>query len=186
MPASAKTLIIIMVLGVSVLHGYNPYRTRHSWMNGMTRFLLSSLGRLVVTTVALLCSSGGVDADARQRGAAQVARVGHEFKVRAGRAVTFEGESLRLRFAAVAADSRCPANVNCVWAGNAEVLIEVGAKGGRGKRVLRLNTNATRQGAVEGRYRNYTVKLVELSPYPRDGRKIAAGEYTATLLVVKE
>ncbi|HEX7956590.1 MAG TPA: hypothetical protein VF508_06595 [Pyrinomonadaceae bacterium] len=152
----------------------------------MTRFLLCIIGRLVVTTVVLLCSAGGLDADARQRGAAQVARVGQEFKVRVGRAVTFEGESLRLRFAAVASDSRCPANVTCVWAGNAEVLIEVGAKGGRVKRVLRLNTNATGRGAVEGRYRNYTLKLVGLSPRPRDGRKTAAGEYTATLLVVKD
>jgi hypothetical protein len=119
-------------------------------------------------------------------GAVQAARVGREFKLRAGRAVTFEGDNLWLKFASVAEDSRCPVDVNCVWAGNAEVLFEVGAKGGRGKKTLRLNTNASGQGAREGKYGRYTVKLLGLSPQPRSGRKIAAGEYTATLLVVKE
>jgi hypothetical protein len=141
---------------------------------------------LVMTNVALFGGDGGAEPAARPAGATQVARVGREFKVKVGRVVTFAGESLRLRFASVAEDSRCPVNVNCVWAGNAEVLIEVGTKGGRDKQVLRLNTNAGTQGAGEGKYRGYTLKLVGLSPQPRDGRKIAAGAYAATLLVVKE
>jgi hypothetical protein len=128
----------------------------------------------------------GVAAEARgvTRRAAQAARVGREFKLKAGRSVTFEGKDLRLRFASVASDSRCPVNVNCVWAGNAEVLIEAGAKGGRGrKKTLRLNTNAGPERPGEGKYGHYTVKLLGLSPQPREGRKIAAGQYTATLLV---
>jgi len=151
-----------------------------------TRGLLYGVVWLLVTNVALAGSLGGVGGLARRGGAAQVARVGREFKVRDGRAVTFEGESLWLKFAAVAADSRCPADVTCVWAGNAEVLIEAGTKGKRGKRTLRLNTNASPQGAGEGKFGRFTVKLLELSPQPRSGRKIAPGQYTATLLVSKE
>lgn len=118
--------------------------------------------------------------------AAQAARVGREFKLKVGQTVTLERGSLRLRFASLASDSRCPVDVTCVWAGNAEVLVEVAAKGGRGKKSLRLNTNASPERAGEGEYQRYTVKLLELSPRPRSGRKIAAGAYTATLLVVKE
>ena len=150
------------------------------------RFSLSGLALLGMTSVTLLVSPVGVGAVARRGGGAQAARVGHEFRVRVGRVVTFGRENLRLRFASVAEDSRCPVDVTCVWAGNAEVLVEVGAKGGRGARVLRLNTNASRQGAGEGEFRQYRVKLVGLSPQPRSGRKIAAREYTATLLVVRE
>ena len=130
-------------------------------------------------SVALLGSPAGA-------GAAQAARVGREFKLEAGRAVTLERGSLRLRFKSVAADSRCPVDVTCVWAGNAEVLVEVGGSGWRGKRTLTLNTNASPERAGEGRYGRYTVKLVGLSPQPRSNRKIAAGQYTATLLVSKE
>ena len=118
--------------------------------------------------------------------AAQTARVGREFKIKAGRVVTLDGGSLRLRFKRVAEDSRCPVDVDCVWAGNAEVLFEVGGRGWREKTTLKLNTNAGAQGASEERYGPYTVKLVNLSPQPRSNRKIAPGQYTATLLVSKE
>ena len=136
------------------------------------------LSRLVLTGVALLACSAAA--------AGQMARVGREFKVRAGQVVTLDGGGLRVRFARVASDSRCPADVNCVWAGNAEVSVEVGGGRRRGRRTLTLNTDAGTRGGSESRYGRYTVKLVGLSPQPRSGRKIPAGRYTATLLVVKE
>ena len=118
--------------------------------------------------------------------AAQTARVGREFEARAGRVLTLDGGALRLRLVRVESDSRCPADVDCVWAGNAEVLVEVGGRGWRGKRLLTLNTNAGGERASEGRHGRYTLKLVSLSPRPRSGRKIAQGQYRATLLVSKE
>lgn len=117
---------------------------------------------------------------------AQTAQVGHEFELKAGEAVAFDGGRLRVRFARVASDSRCPVDVECVWAGNAEVLLEVGAKGRRGAKTLRLNTNASPERPGEGRYGRYTLKLTGLTPQPGSNRKIAPGEYTATLLVSKE
>ena len=152
----------------------------------MTRLSLQRTALLVLVNVALLF--GGVEAFAAPRRAApaRTERVGREFKIRVGRTVTFKGESLRLRFVRVPEDSRCPTNVDCIWAGNAEVLIEASAGGARGKRVLALNTNASQGRAGEVEYRRYTVKLVGLSPYPQSTRKIRPGEYIATLLVVKD
>ena len=121
--------------------------------------------------------------------AAQTARVGREFKIKVGQVVTLDGGSLRIRFTGVASDSRCPVDVTCVWAGNADVQFEVSAKGRRrwqGKRTLNLNTNASTERPGEEKYRRYTIKLVGLSPQPRSHRKIPAGRYTATLLVSKE
>lgn len=116
--------------------------------------------------------------------AAQTARVGREFEVKVGRVVKLDGGRLWLKFAQVAEDSRCPADVTCVWAGSAAVLIEVGGKGWREKRTLTLNTN---KGEAEAGYgRRYTVRLEALSPQPRSDRKIRQGQYTATLLVSKE
>lgn len=134
--------------------------------------------RFLTTALFVLLTAGGV--------AGQTARVGHEFKINAGRTVTLDGGSLRVRFVRVASDSRCPVDVECVWAGNAEVLVEVSAKGGRGMKTLRLNTNAGPERPGEDKYRRYTLKLVELSPRPHSKRKIAPGQYTATLLVSKE
>ena len=150
------------------------YSMRHSKRHSMRR----GLSRLALTGVALFACSVAA--------AAQTARVGREFKVRAGQVVTLDGGGLRLRFARVASDSRCPEDVNCVWAGNAEVLVEVGGKGWRGKRTLTLDTNAGAPRASEVGYGRYTLRLVGLSPRPLANRKIAARQYTATLLVSKE
>jgi hypothetical protein len=127
---------------------------------------------------ALLGSPAGV--------AGQAARVGREFEVGVGRVVGLDRGRLLLRFARVASDSRCPVDVNCVWAGNAEVSVEVGGRLWRGKQTLTLNTNAGGQVPSEAKYGRYTVRLVGLSPQPRGDRKIPPGRYTATLLVSKE
>ncbi len=152
----------------------------------MKRLSLLRIALLVTAGVALLGGSVEAFGAARHVGASRATRVGREFKIKAGRTATLDGEGLRLRFVRVAADSRCPTGVECVWAGNAEVLIEVGAKSGRRKSVLRLNTNASPERPAESKYGRYTVKLLELSPYPREGRKLAASEYTVTILVVKD
>lgn len=133
---------------------------------------------LVLAGVMLL--GGHVEAGA------QTARVGREFKIKAGRVVTLDGGGLRVRFVRVASDSRCPVDVNCVWAGNAEVLFEVGGRGQRGETTLTLDTGAGGPGASEGRHGRYTLKLVGLAPQPRSKGKIAPAQYTATLLVSKE
>jgi hypothetical protein len=144
----------------------------------MKRSSHNSAARLALACV-LLMLGGAAAAEA------QTARVGREFKVKVGGVVTLDGGGLRLRFVRVAEDSRCPADVNCVWAGNAEVLVEAGGKGWKGKRTLKLDTNGGGRGASEAGYGRYTLKLVALSPRPRSGRKIAPGQYTATLLVSK-
>lgn len=117
---------------------------------------------------------------------AQTARVGREFNIKVGRVVTLDGGRLRVRLARVASDSRCPVDVDCVWAGNAELLFEVGERGRKKRTMLRLNTNASPERPGEARYGRYTLKLSGLAPQPRSTRKIAVGLYTATLLVSKE
>lgn len=152
----------------------------------MRRLTQHRLTLLAAACVLLLGGQGAVYGVARRAGAAQAARVGREFRIKAGRTVTFAREGLRLRFVRVASDSRCPEGVDCIWAGDAEVLIEVGARNRRVSKTLRLHTNASPERPAEDKYRTYTVKLVELKPYPRANRKIRQGDYTATLLVSKD
>lgn len=145
--------------------------------------------RIRMASLAMSClvvfGSGGVlAANAYANSALDVARLGREFKLKAGQQVMVKGTKLRIRFVAVENDSRCPSDVTCVWAGNAAVQLQLGS--GRESKTVTLNTSKSPSFAGETEFRGYKVKLVDLSPYPRSDRKIARRDYTATLVVSKE
>ncbi len=75
-----------------------------------------------------------------------------------GRAVSIPSGPA-LRFAAVEEDSRCPAGVQCIWAGNARVRIDAIFDGETQK--LRLNTTVDpKTGAAFG----FTIELLDVMP----------------------
>lgn len=89
-------------------------------------------------------------------------------------------DRLRIRFVAVE-DSRCPADTNCIWAGNAKVTIRVTNRNGRVE-TFDLNTN------LEGksvRFGGYEITLGEVTPYPRSNIRINPNGYTARFIVKK-
>ena len=110
-------------------------------------------------------------------------KVGQEFLVKVGQQIKI-GDDVRVRFVAVPEDSRCPSDVNCVWAGNAVVTVEFTE--GQCTTTLRLNTHQSPQTPENPKVGPYRVKLVKLDPYPRSTQKISAGDYTATLVVIKD
>jgi hypothetical protein len=110
--------------------------------------------------------------------------LGREFTLRARQQITLPREGLRIKFVSVKEDSRCPTDVQCVWAGNAAVRLDVSIRG-KGSKILTLNTNNRSSSVDENLYRGYKLKLVDLRPYPRSNRKIAPGDYVVTLLVSK-
>ena len=144
---------------------------------------LTSLG---ITCFLLLACCGATDAVVAvvpSSGAARVVRLGREFKLSPGQQVSVKGTKLRITFMNVKEDSRCPSDVNCVWAGNAALRVWV--TNGRGGKTVALNTNKSPTFGDEAQYQGFKIRLVTLSPYPRTDRKIAPRDYTATLLVSK-
>ena len=99
-----------------------------------------------------------------------------------GKLVEVEIDGLTLEFLEVTEDSRCPANVVCVWAGQAKVVIAA-IDGGRdlGKHELVLDpTGANSNGVALGKY---SVALVALNPYPSASYSIPNSDYVATISV---
>jgi len=93
-------------------------------------------------------------------------------------------EKLRLRFADVLEDSRCPTEVECFWTGQARIAIEV-QPDGSGPTAVQFNTNPapgqTVNTATVGRY---TIELRSLDPYPQTpDDPIRFESYRATLMV---
>jgi hypothetical protein len=107
------------------------------------------------------------------------ATLGQPFELRTGATVVLEG-GLTLLFDRVGSDSRCPADAQCVWAGDAVVQISTRRASDRADRELH-----TGSGASAATVFDYTVKLLQLVPQPRTDRTIEPEEYIATLLVTR-
>ena len=105
-----------------------------------------------------------------------------EFKIKYGQELPVQGQDLKVKFAALLSDSRCPANVQCVWEGDAEIQLVVRlATTLKGK--IRLHTSQRFTQAKK--YRQYVIRLIALEPSPRTG-EAKPNDYTATLLITKK
>lgn len=107
------------------------------------------------------------------------AHLGQEFTFKVGEQVVISEAGLKISFASVEEDSRCPKGVDCIWAGNGKIIVNV-KKGGAKAIGTQLNTNV---GAKQARLYAYDIKLVGLNPYPQKDVKIKPDDYGATLIV---
>jgi hypothetical protein len=141
----------------------------HSWAQNKEKTVKSlSLILLfaIFTTVSIAASSHGRE---------QSVSIGvhHETAVpRAG---------FKIKFAEMVEDSRCPADVNCVWAGNAKVKIEV-RRGRRLAKTFELNST-TAPNVIK--YNGYEIKLKELTPLPRTNARIDPDKCEAVFEITK-
>ena len=92
---------------------------------------------------------------------------------------TQANEDLKVRFAAVVGDSRCPSDVTCIWEGDAE--IEVVVTRGDEQRSLALHTHGGAGYPSRAAAFGCALELQKLEPYPVSTREIAADDYVATL-----
>ena len=145
------------------------------------RSCLISMSLICFVLFGLVSAAGGIT----KRRVSTVARLGRPFTLRAGGQIALQGQKLRIRFAEVTQDSRCPVDVTCVWAGNAAVRLEV-TTNGRSEENLTLNTAKTPTLVNEAEYEGFKVKLVDLSPVRHSNRRVAPGDYVVTLVVTKK
>jgi hypothetical protein len=95
-------------------------------------------------------------------------------------------EKLRLRFAEVLEDSRCPTQVECFWTGQARIAISVDPEASSATKV-EFNTNpAPGQTVKDAQVGPYSIELQSLDPYPQTPDAIAFEDYRATLVVRRD
>jgi hypothetical protein len=103
--------------------------------------------------------------------------VGSEFDISVGQQARIQGSEIVIRFRGVTNDSRCPSDVQCVWAGNAVAGFDLS---GAGQSDAALNTTLDPKFV---RYGGYTITLVGLKPVPKSGSAIPSLDYVATLRI---
>jgi hypothetical protein len=130
---------------------------------------------LLLLPVLVLGSCGG-GGDSEQ-GPLPASVLGQEYLIGFGE--TIHIGSLALEFTTLAEESRCPLNANCVWAGNARILVTATMGGTTG--VLELNTYPNYQ--VRANFEGYLIELRRLQPDIPWMPRGPLSEYTATVFV---
>ena len=102
-----------------------------------------------------------------------------EVEVQVSHEKTFSG--FKIKFVEMIDDSRCPRDVNCVWAGNARILVQVSKKGK--SKTFELNSLLAPQAV---RFEGYEFKLTRLTPEPASNIRIRKDGYVATIKVAKK
>ena len=106
-----------------------------------------------------------------------------DFKIKYGQELTVKGEDLKVKFVSLLDDSRCPANVTCIWEGDAHIQIGV-RRANAEESKMELHTNARFNQA--GKYQRYVIRLVALDPYPGTEAGKERSDYIATIRINKE
>lgn len=102
-----------------------------------------------------------------------------EFDIVSGQEARVQGTPIVLRFQGVSNDSRCPSDVQCVWAGNAEVRLTLSQGDGP---TTDVSLNSTLDPKIT-KFAGYSIRLAGLKPTPKAGKPIPPGDYVATLEV---
>ena len=135
----------------------------------------------VLAGVSLISCSGSGKDDAATQSLEVLAAA--EYVIGYGETVAVGG-GLSLEFTTLAEESRCPVNVNCIWEGNAQILMTW--RSPRGEGVFELNTHDKRQTSATVDSRSVTLRKLE--PYPGTAPPTGAGSdpasgYEATVFV---
>jgi hypothetical protein len=95
---------------------------------------------------------------------------------------------MNVTFKGISEDSRCPKNVNCIWAGVAVAQVEIMGTATR-PMTLQIATldNQARNYHSSASFNGYTVSLAEVQPYPDgiDGAKALKGQYVIGITIKK-
>jgi hypothetical protein len=106
-----------------------------------------------------------------------VATAGTDFVLAPGQRAALQGTGLVVEFERVVSDSRCPRDVQCVWAGNASVRLRVSRDGAEAWSGA-LNTYGDSQTRTFG---DHELRVVSLAPAPVSTSSIESRNYRLTL-----
>lgn len=134
----------------------------------------------LIATLAACSSSTSTDVSSNPQTSQTVSEqeLGRAFAMKIGESITLNG--LRITFRSVEADSRCPIDAVCVWAGDGEVALKIDQSGKSA--VASLHTTLEPK---KTEWSGYTISLVSLSPARRASVPVKPEDYRAEIVVTR-
>lgn len=141
--------------------------------NVLSTLNMRSLVGFALALLVVACQSSPTDPADAAAGAILL-RSGHSVQVNAG---------LRVAFAQIVEDSRCPTTVVCAWQGNGAIRLDITTPGGTQSIVLHTAGGAgfPRQASVAG----HVITLARLDPERRNAEPVPMEQYSAAIQVTR-
>ncbi len=130
--------------------------------------------------LALLIIIVGVNAVFAQTNTRNIS-MNKEFTLSTKQKGFYKTGKITLEFVSVLEDSRCPVDVDCVWAGNAKVQIKL-SKGKMAAQVFELNTNIEPKSIT---FQGYKIEITNLTPALKSDDDKSKINYSASFMIKK-
>ncbi|MEH2289988.1 hypothetical protein [Nostoc sp.] len=104
------------------------------------------------------------------------------FYLRYGRTAYLPTENIEIKFSKVIDDSRCPSDVTCIWQGEVIIGLDI-IKNGKQVSTLTLTLIPGDEPLPIQFLNKYSVRLIEVSPYPNSKKTIALQDYIVKIVV---
>lgn len=102
------------------------------------------------------------------------------FQLMHNQAAVIEPEDLSVKFVNVAEDSRCPVGVECIWAGQAKIELEIRLQGNKPYSITLISQEGRDDLAIK-RLNGLFVKLVKVEPRRQPNQELSLKDYLITL-----
>ena len=102
------------------------------------------------------------------------------FQLKIGQTGFIESENLKIKFLNVTEDSRCPSGVQCFWAGQASILVNIL------KNDQNLDDFKLTEYGIGVNFGGDSIKLLKVAPYPKKFQRIDILDYMVTLIISKK
>lgn len=138
------------------------------------------MSKLLITSSLLLAACTGTTAGIGTTSPQSVVvEANRDFTLKPGQTARVEGGALTISFVKVTEDSRCPVDVQCVWAGDAVVALNLADASGANSSAA-LHTTLTPKSVTVS---SWEVTLIGVEPVKKQGVTIPVADYVATLRV---
>ena len=110
------------------------------------------------------------------------ADLGQQTTVKVGQTLEINNEPLKIQFAEIINDSRCPTGAQCIWQGEVSVRLEITYQNTKYTKVI--TQPGLSSDTSDAEFDGYSIRYNVL-PYPAVGKKIESADYQLQLTVNK-
>ncbi|UCC81236.1 MAG: hypothetical protein JSW64_07740 [Candidatus Zixiibacteriota bacterium] len=103
------------------------------------------------------------------------------FQLMHNQTAVIEPENLSIKFVNVTEDSRCPVGVECIWAGQAKIEVEI-KREDEEPEIIVLTSQAGREELAEMQVKDYFIKLLKVEPPRQKDVELKLSDYNITLI----